>query len=143
MRKHSIWIVFFMGMVVTTACQDHKKSVTAPSGANNTSVNSSPTRTTETTAATSVTDKWMGKWVGPEGTFLQLSKEGNKYSVKIQSLDGAETYEGIATGDRIQFTRDGKTEAIRAGTGKETGMKWLLEEKNCLIIRDGEGFCRK
>jgi hypothetical protein len=53
-----------------------------------------------------------------------------------------DTYDGVATADGIQFTRDGKAESIRAGNGEGTGMKWLLDKKNCLIIKYGEGFCR-
>jgi len=87
-------------------------------------------------------DKWLGRWIGPEGTYLHLSKNGDKYVVEIRSLDGLKTYEGVHAGDRIQFARDGNTETIRAGTGIDTGMKWLLDKKNCLIIKTGEGFCR-
>jgi hypothetical protein len=89
-----------------------------------------------------VPDQWLGKWTGPEGTFLLLSKAGDKYTVQIQSLDGPNTYEGKAIGDLIEFVRDGKTESIRAGSGQDTGMKWLLDKKNCLVIKTGEGFCR-
>jgi hypothetical protein len=89
-----------------------------------------------------VTDQWLGKWIGPEGTFLVLAKNGAKYAVEIHSLDGPGTYEGTSAGDRIEFQRGGKTESIHAGSGQETGMKWLLDKKNCLIIRTGEGFCR-
>ena len=102
----------------------------------------SANRTTAPAAANNPTDKWLGQWNGPEGTFLLLSKNGDKYAVKIQSLDGPATYEGDPAGDRIHFTRDGKTESIVAGSGQETGMKWLLDKKNCLIIKTGEGFCR-
>ena len=42
----------------------------------------------------------------------------------------------------MQFQRDGKSETISAGSGRDTGMKWLLDKKNCLIIKIGEGFCR-
>lgn len=98
---------------------------------------------TTPTAVNNPTDKWLGQWNGPEGTYLLLSKKGDHYVVKVQSLDGPETYEGIAAGDRIQFTRNGKAESIHAGGGEETGMKWLLDEKNCLIIKAGEGFCRR
>jgi hypothetical protein len=54
-------------------------------------------------------------------------------------LDG---YEGVATAGGIRFPRNGKTESIHAGNGEDTGMKWLLDKKNCLIIKYGEGFCR-
>lgn len=94
------------------------------------------------TATNTALDQWLGQWNGPEGTFLVLSKDGDKYSVKINSLDGPATYEGIVVRDHIQFQRDGKKESIRAGSGKDTGMKWLLDEKNCLVIKMSEGFCR-
>jgi hypothetical protein len=92
--------------------------------------------------ANQVTDQWLGKWIGPEGTFLVLEKNGAKYVVEIHSLDGPATYEGTSAGDRIEFQRNGKTESLHAGSGQETGMKWLLDKKNCLVIRTGEGFCR-
>ncbi len=28
------------------------------------------------------------------------------------------------------------------GERERTGMKWLLEKRNCLVIKQGEGFCR-
>ncbi len=87
-------------------------------------------------------EDWLGKWNGPEGTYLVLSKSGDKYDVKIRSLDGLETFEGSSAGDRILFMRAGKPESIHAGSGNETGMKWLLDKKNCLIVQTGEGFCR-
>ena len=93
-------------------------------------------------ATTNDPDKWLGKWIGPEGTYLLISKNGDKYTIEIHSLDGPATYEGTSADDHIEFQRDGKTQAIRAGSGEETGMKWLLDKKNCLIIRTGEGFCR-
>lgn len=119
-------------LILTAACQDRNQSSPA----------TSPT-TTSAASANNVTDKWLGQWNGPEGTYLLLSKSGGQYVVKIQSLDGPATYEGIAAADRIEFKRDGKTESIRAGSGKETGMKWLLEKRDCLIIKEGEGFCRE
>lgn len=87
-------------------------------------------------------DQWLGKWVGPEGTFLVLTKASTHYSVEVHSLDGPNTYDGVANGDSIEFQRNGKTESLHAGSGKDTGMKWLLDKKNCLVIQTGEGFCR-
>ncbi len=120
-------------------CQGGNQS-TAPSVAEPSSVPASPPKTPA--GASRPTDVWLGQWIGPEGTYLLLSRNGEKYVVKIQSLDGPATYDGVASGEKIQFERQGKTEFIRAGKGEETGMKWLLEKKNCLIIRTGEGFCR-
>lgn len=87
-------------------------------------------------------DTWMGRWMGPEGTYLDLSKRDAGYVVTVRSLDGLQTYQGSATDGRIEFVRNGRTESIRAGNGQQTGMKWLLEKNQCLIIKTGEGFCR-
>lgn len=89
-----------------------------------------------------VAEAWVGKWTGPEGTFLELTEDGGAYTVTIQSLDGPATYDAEAIDDRVEFQRDGKLETIRASTGEQTGMKWLLEKKDCLTIKTGEGFCR-
>ena len=85
---------------------------------------------------------WVGKWIGPEGTFLELSETDGAYQVTIQSLDGPATYDAVAVEDRIEFQRNETTETIRATSGAETGLKWLLEKKDCLTIKTGEGFCR-
>ena len=87
-------------------------------------------------------DKWLGKWSGPEGTFLQLAGGNGKYEVTIQNLDGPRTFQGNAVGDQIEFERNGIKESLRATNGAETGMKWLSEKSNCLTVRAGEGYCR-
>jgi hypothetical protein len=87
-------------------------------------------------------DKWLGKWIGPEGTFLQLTGGGGKYEVTIQNLDGPRTFEGTAVGDQIVFERNGVKEYLRATNGVDTGMKWLSEKSDCLTVRAGEGYCR-
>ena len=89
-----------------------------------------------------VTDKWIGKWNGPEGTFLQLVGGNGKYEVTVQNLDGPRTFQANAAGDRIEFERNGLKESVRATNGAETGMKWLSEKSNCLTVRAGEGYCR-
>jgi pimeloyl-ACP methyl ester carboxylesterase len=87
-------------------------------------------------------DDWLGRWTGPEGTYLDLTRRGAGYAVTIQSLDGSATYEGRAVQDHIEFRRAGRTESIRATNGADTGMKWLLDKARCLTIRKGEGYCR-
>jgi hypothetical protein len=88
------------------------------------------------------TDKWLGQWNGPEGTFLRLEGGKGRYKIIIQNLDGPRTYKGSAVGAQIQFERDGTKETIRATGGTETGMKWLSGKLDCLTIRSGEGYCR-
>ena len=93
-------------------------------------------------ASTPVADKWLGKWSGPEGTFLQIVRSNGKYEVIIQNLDGPRTFQGQAAGDHVEFERDSVKESLRATNGAETGMKWLSEKSNCLTVRAGEGYCR-
>jgi hypothetical protein len=57
-------------------------------------------------------------------------------------MDGTTTHEGTGTADGISFMRDGQAETIRAGTGADTGLKWLADKTDCLIIKPGEAFCR-
>ena len=85
---------------------------------------------------------WVGKWIGPEGTFLELAEKSGAYRVTIQSLDGPATYDAVAVADRLEFQRNGTLETIHATGGADTGMKWLLDKKDCLTIKTGEGFCR-
>lgn len=88
-------------------------------------------------------DRWVGQWNGPEGTYVRISGSDGKYEVVIQNLDGARAFPGTAAGDRIEFDRDGVKESLRATNGQETGMKWLLEKSECLTVRTGEGYCRQ
>ncbi len=88
-------------------------------------------------------DTLVGTWPGVEGTSLKVEKKGEKYEIEIKNLDGSSKYEGTAKGDVIEFSRNGKTETIKAATAEETGMKWLKREKNCVVITKGsEGYCR-
>lgn len=88
------------------------------------------------------TDAWVGRWNGPEGTYLELAGANGVYAVTIKDLDAARTFPGSAAADRIEFRRDGATESIRATNGDATGMKWLVGKTNCLTIKPGEGYCR-
>ena len=90
------------------------------------------------------TDAWVGKWIGVEGLVLDVQPAGEpgRYVLSVTLLDGTKSYDGTADGDMIRFTRDGRPESIRAATGAETGLKWLADKQNCLMIQQGEGFCR-
>jgi nitrous oxide reductase accessory protein NosL len=84
----------------------------------------------------------LGRWNGPEGTFLLLEGEGGKYAITIQNLDGPRSFDGKGEGNAIAFVRDGKNLLIRPTNGAGTGMKWLDGRKDCVVIDTGEGFCR-
>ena len=122
-----MWL-FFVALPLGFACTDNNADrvpATAPPA-----------------AVQAPTDQWMGQWTGPEGTFLRISGGQGKYEITIQNLDGPQTFPGAASGDRIQFTRDGVAETIHPTNGAGTGMKWLTEKSNCLTVRPGEGYCR-
>ena len=101
-----------------------------------------PAGQTNASAAEAVPEQWMGRWDGVEGTYLDLSRNGAKYTVVIRDLDGPRTFEGVGDEGRVRFVRDGKTEYLVAGDGKASGMKWLADKKHCLLTRAGEGWCR-
>jgi hypothetical protein len=91
------------------------------------------------------TDAWIGKWLGVEGLVLDIQPAGETghYVLSVTLLDGTNSYDGVADGDMIRFIRNGRPESIRKATGDETGLKWLAGKQNCLMIREGEGFCRE
>lgn len=89
-----------------------------------------------------IPDQWLGRWNGPEGTYLAISREGNEYYLEIANLDGPQTYQAEPFEDTLQFRRNGVVETLQATDGEATGMKWLLDKKNCLTVRTGEGYCR-
>ena len=139
MNGTRFWIIAVLMAVFIPGCKDRNQPAGGPSS---TSSTPSPQSTNGLPATNAVADKWLGKWIGPEGTYLVLSKNADKFVVQINSLDGPATYEGTAAGEGIEFQRNGRTETIHAGNGHDTGMKWLQDKTNCLIIKTGEGFCR-
>ena len=102
-----------------------------------------PASTVATAPAAPRADAWLGEWKGVEGTFLRLERKGAGYAVTIANLDGPRTFDAAAEGDVVTFTRNERTETIRATDGAGTGMKWLADRKDCLVVTAGsEGFCR-
>ena len=152
MRK-TILLTFFVAAVgVLGACTNTpevKTPVTVPVASPSTSPVASPavSPSVDPKAPADTKDKaaaFEGRWSGVEGTYLNVAKKGEKYSIEIKNLDKATTFEGTAKGDAMEFTRNGKTETIKTATGDETGMKWLAGEKNCVVITKGsEGYCKK
>lgn len=94
------------------------------------------------------TDDWVGRWNGPEGLFLDIQPspdgEPGHYAITNKdTLDRQDDYAGVAEGPHIRFVRDGKDLSIRAGSGEESGFKYLAGRTDCLIVRPGrEGYCR-
>jgi hypothetical protein len=150
LRRSVLLSVFAAAAFGIAACTpsttDVKPPATpAPSPAASTSPAASPASSPAANpGAVSKVDSLIGKWPGTEGTYLNIAKKGDKYSIEIANLDGPKTFEGTAKGDSIEFTRNGKVETIKAATGVETGMKDFEKETNCVVVTKGsEGFCKK
>jgi hypothetical protein len=95
------------------------------------------------------TDQWVGKWTGVEGLVLVISKNQpagpGHYLLEMQyglDADQSGTFEGQAAAEGISFNREGSTQLLRAGDGEATGLKWLAEKQDCLVVQSGEGYCR-
>jgi hypothetical protein len=88
--------------------------------------------------------EWAGKWVGPEGLFVEIAPAaGGTFTLTMQSdLETTGTYVGTATEGGIAFERGGQALLLRPATGDETGLKYLFGKQDCLMIASGEGFCR-
>jgi hypothetical protein len=115
----------------------------SPSTAPSASPAGSPVASPAVSPGANKAEAMVGKWPGAEGTYLSVTKKGEKYSVEIANLDGPKTFEGTAKGDAIEFTRNGKAETVKHATGDETGMKAFAGKKDCLVVTKGsEGFCK-
>lgn len=88
--------------------------------------------------------EWPGTWIGVEGTYAKITlKKFGGYSLEMQSdLDTFGTYDGKNSARGIIFNRGGETLLLHAATGDETGLKYLAGKPNCLMVAEGEGYCR-
>lgn len=105
--------------------------------------NAPPVATAPSASTPDPAQAWLGRWTGPEGTYLQLNALGNgRYEVRIKDLDAERVFEGTGQEGTVRFERDGKPESIKATDGDATGMKWLAGKSRCLTVHPGEGYCR-
>lgn len=152
MRRSVLLTVFAFASFAVAACTtpSEVKPPASPSPAASPAASASPASPAASpsgspaAATTGKVDALVGRWNGPEGTYLNVAKKADKYTIEIKNLDGLKTFEGAAKGDVIEFTRNGKTESIKAANGAETGMKDFEKETNCVVVTKGsEGFCKK
>ena len=139
MRKTGLLIALAMTLALFVACQGRNQSTTTssdtasnPPGGTSTTADTAPSSQPEASAQPNPgrpSDAWLGKWIGPEGTFLLLSRNGDKYVVKIQSLDGPATYQGVAHGDAIQFERQGHDQSYSRRKRRTNGNEMVVGEK--------------
>lgn len=134
-------IIFALSaLALLTACNQENKEAPKPAPA---SVQAT------LVPETPPTDKWVGKWIGVEGLYLTIAKDDSigrghylltmKYSLDD---DAVGTFKGAANEDGIAFTRADGPQQLSAGDGEATGLKWLADKKDCLIVDTGEGYCR-
>ena len=149
--RRSILLLVFAAAAVSLAACDPKPDVTPPTAASpSPATTASPVASPVASPASSPggnvakVDALVGRWTGAEGTYLNVSKKGERYSIELANLDGPKTFEGTAKGDAIEFVRNGKTETVKAASGADTGMKGFEKETNCVVVTKGsEGFCKK
>lgn len=87
---------------------------------------------------------WAGKWTGVEGMYATITTaRPGQYKLEMQSdLDTKGIYDGSDSEGGILFKRGTETLTLAASTGDATGLKYLAGKKDCLKVKDGEGYCR-
>lgn len=87
---------------------------------------------------------WAGRWTGVEGMYLLITlTKPASYQLEMQSnLDEKGNYAGVDSEHGIQFQRAGQQHLLRRATGQEIGLKYLADKQDCLIVQQGEGYCR-
>lgn len=102
-----------------------------------------PTPTPGATATLGA-NHYLGRWIGVEGMFLNVTEPAQgEVRLEMQyDLDNKGTYTGTITPEGIRFQRGGETLLLRPSDGDATGLKWLAGKKDCLTVKAGEGYCR-
>jgi hypothetical protein len=87
---------------------------------------------------------WEGRWTGVEGMYLDIQPAAaGRYQLEMQyDLDNSGMFTGQDGEQGITFTRDGQPLTLIKGRGDATGLKYLADKRDCLIVKDGEGYCR-
>ncbi len=87
---------------------------------------------------------WKGKWIGVEGMYLDITptSPGNYDIEMLGDLDNIVRVNGVDSGGVIAFQRNGQRFTLRPSNGDQIGLKWLDGQKNCLMVQEGEGYCR-
>lgn len=101
-------------------------------------------------AATPMTDRFVGRWTGVEGLYLDVATDAAKgpghYKLTMQyGLDETDkgTFDGVFRDGAIRFTRPDGEQALRPTDGAATGLRYLDGKADCLTVKEGEGYCRR
>ncbi|MEO6279897.1 hypothetical protein [Roseateles sp.] len=128
------FVMAFAGLAALAGCSKTASDAPAPPA---------PPVAASAAPVAEVPAAWLGRWQGPEGTWLEIVGGPGTYRVTVQNLDGPRSFDAKAGSGTLVFFRDGRTETIRPGNGADTGMKWLADKRDCLVVKAGEGYCRK
>jgi hypothetical protein len=143
--------MFLMGaaaLVVLSGCEKAEAPAPAPTETTEVVDETVPPETAEGETDPATTPhrfaSWAGKWTGVEGMFVTITPgEPGQYKLEMQSdLDTKGTYDGTDSEHGIKFKRGAEELSLRRGSGDETGLKYLAGKKECLIVKDGEGYCK-
>ena len=147
--QKSMILTSAMALVLLTGCE--KAEAPAPTDTPTTTeevpVETVPAEGAEATDPATAPHRfadWAGKWTGVEGMYATItSTDPGKYKLEMQSdLDTKGTYDGEDSEHGIKFKRGSEELSLRRGSGDETGLKYLAGKKDCLIVKEGEGYCR-
>ena len=147
--QKSMILTSAMALVLLTGCE--KAEAPAPTDTQTTTeevpVETVPAEGAEATDPATAPHRvadWAGKWTGVEGMYATITPtEPGKYKLEMQSdLDTKGTYDGEDSEHGIKFKRGSEELSLRRGSGDETGLKYLAGKKECLIVKEGEGYCR-
>jgi len=92
--------------------------------------------------AADVAAGFVGRWVGPEDSSLEIVARQHDYEVSLMGVDGSGVFTGTIDGGGMRMERNGQVQRIRHVSGPETGVKYLADKRDCVVMTSGEGFCR-
>jgi hypothetical protein len=143
--QKSVILMSAAALVLLAGCEKAEAPAPAPTDAATADVSAggAPATASDPAAAHRFAN-WAGKWTGVEGMYAAITlAEPGKYKLEMQSdLDTKGTYDGKDSEDGILFTRGTEELSLRPGSGEATGLKYLAGKKDCLIVKQGEGYCR-
>lgn len=145
--QKSVILASAAALVLLTGCEKAEAPAPADTATTEVPVETVPTEGAEAADPAAAAHRhaaWAGKWTGVEGMYATITTaEPGKYKLEMQSdLDTKGAYDGTDSDGGITFQRGGETLTLAASTGDATGLKYLAGKKDCLKVKDGEGYCR-
>ncbi|HET6526185.1 hypothetical protein [Sphingopyxis sp.] len=147
--QKSVILASAAALVLLAGCEKAEAPAPAPTDTTTTEVpvETAPPETAEASDPATAPHRfasWAGKWTGVEGMYATITPaEPGKYKLEMQSdLDTKGTYDGEDSEHGIRFKRGSEDLSLHRGNGDETGLKYLAGKKECLIVKEGEGYCR-